>query len=230
MEGLLRQIQIRVNDNIYVKDPETSELGKRIIQESIGMIEKLGLEHFTFRKLAERLGTTESSIYRYFENKHKLLIYLISWYWGWLEYLLVFNTANIDNPEEQLRKAIMVLTEPKRDDEFFPHINTGKLDNIVISESSKAYLTKEIDQEKKLGLFTGYDRLCQRMSEIVLRVNPMYKNPHTLISTIIEGIQRQKYFIDHLPSLTDILKDGQELTRFFTRMALIMTKSNGKNE
>jgi hypothetical protein len=33
-----------------------------------------------------------------------------------------------------------------------------------------------------------------------------------------------------MPSFTDIIKDGEELTRFFTRMALIMTKSKGKNE
>lgn len=230
MDELLRQIQIRVNDNIYVKDPETSDLGKKIIQESIQMIDDMGLEHFTFRKLADKLGTTESSIYRYFENKHKLLIYLTSWYWGWLEYKLVFNTANMTNAEEQLKKAITVLTEPVCDDELFPHINTEKLYKIVICESPKAYLTKEVDQEKKMGFFGGYDRLCQRLSEMVLKVNPQYRNPHTLISTIIEGIQRQKYFIVHLPSLTDILKDGEELTRFFTRMALIVIKTKGKNE
>jgi AcrR family transcriptional regulator len=230
MQDLLRQIQIRVNDNIYMKDPETSDLGKKIIQESIQMIDDMGLEHFTFRKLAERLGTTESSIYRYFENKYKLLIYLTSWYWGWLEYRLVFNTANMNNPEEQLKKAITVLTEPVRDDALFPHINTEKLNKIVICESSKAYLTKEVDQEKKMGFFAGYDRLCQRLSEMVLKVNAQYKNPHTLISTILEGIQRQKYFIVHMPSLTDIIKDGEELTRFFTRMALIMIKTNGKIE
>ncbi len=230
MQDLLRQIQIRVNDNIYVKDPETSDLGKKIIQESIQMIDDMGLEHFTFRKLAERLGTTESSIYRYFENKHKLLIYLTSWYWAWLEYRLVFNTANMNDPEEQLKKAITVLTEPVRDDELFPHINTEKLNKIVICESSKAYLTKEVDQEKKMGFFSGYDRLCQRLSEMLLKVNAKYKNPHTLTSTILEGIQRQKYFIVHMPSLTDIIKDGEELTRFFTSMALIMIKTNGENE
>lgn len=229
MKDLLPQIQIRVNDKIYMKDPETSDLGKRIIQESIQMIDEMGIEYFTFRKLAERLGTTESSIYRYFENKHKLLIYLTSWYWGWMEYRLVFNTANIPDPEEQLKKAITLLTQPVRDDELFPHINTEKLNKIVICESSKAYLTKEVDQEESLGFFAGYDRLCQRVSEMVLKVNPTYGNPHTLISTILEGIQRQKFFMAHLPSLTDILKDGEELTRFFTRMALIMIKTNGKN-
>ncbi|MBR9997587.1 MAG: TetR/AcrR family transcriptional regulator [Cyclobacteriaceae bacterium] len=230
MQDLLKQIQIRVNEKIYLKDPETSELGKRIIQESIRMIDEIGLESFTFRKLSEKLGTTESSVYRYFENKHKLLIYLTSWYWGWQEYRLVFNTANISVPEERLRIAIRVLTETASYDDLFPHINTQILNKIVICESSKAYLTKEVDQEKKMGFFAGYDRLCERISEMVLKVNPLYKNPHTLVSTIIEGIQRQKYFIAHMPSFTDILKDGEELTLFFTRMALIMTKSNGKNE
>jgi AcrR family transcriptional regulator len=230
MQDLLKQIQIRVNEKIYIKDPETSELGRKIIQESIRMIDDIGLEHFTFRKLAESLGTTESSIYRYFENKHKLLIYLTSWYWSWQEYRLVFNTANIADAEERLEKAIRVMTEPVRNDDLFPHINTEILNKIVICESSKAYLTKEVDQEKKMGFFAGYDRLCQRISDMVLLVNPSYKNPHTLVSTIIEGIQRQKFFIAHMPSFTDIIKDGEELTRFFTRMALIMTKSNGKNE
>jgi len=230
MKDLLGQIQIRVNENIYLKDPETSDLGRRIIEESIRMIDELGLEHFTFRKLAERLQTTESSVYRYFENKHKLLIYLISWYWGWQEYRLVFNTANVTDPVEQLRKAVRVLSEPVRNDDFFPHINTEILSNIVILESSKAYLTKEVDTEKSMGFFSGYDRLCQRISEMVLKVNPEYRNPHTLVSTIIEGIQRQKFFVVHMPSFTDIIKDGEELTQFFTRMAIVMTKTNPQND
>jgi AcrR family transcriptional regulator len=149
MQDLLKQIQIRVNENIYIKDPESSELGRKIIQEGIRMIDEMGLEQFTFRKLAESLGTTESSVYRYFENKHKLLIYLASWYWGWQEYRLVFFTANITDAEEQLRKAIRVLTEPVHNDDLFPHINTEILSKIVVCESSKAYLTKEVDHEKK---------------------------------------------------------------------------------
>lgn len=40
------------------------------------MIYKTGYEAFTFKKLAEDIGTTEAGIYRYFENKYKLLVYL----------------------------------------------------------------------------------------------------------------------------------------------------------
>jgi AcrR family transcriptional regulator len=84
MQELIKNIQIKVNNNIYLKDPESSEIGKNIIANSIDMIHEIGLEGFTFKKLSKALHTTESTIYRYFENKHKLLIYLISWYWvGW---------------------------------------------------------------------------------------------------------------------------------------------------
>ena len=56
-----------------------------------------------------QIGSNESSIYRYFENKHKLLLYLASWYWGWLEYQLVFATHSITDPKEKLDKAIEIL-------------------------------------------------------------------------------------------------------------------------
>ena len=59
---------------------------------------EIGFENFTFKKLGEQIGSNESSIYRYFESKHKLMLYLSSWYWAWIEYRLVFATNNINNP------------------------------------------------------------------------------------------------------------------------------------
>ena len=89
------QIHIKVNPELYLKNPDSSELGRKIIHESIIMINELGFESFTFKKLGLKIESPESSIYRYFENKHTLLIYLVSWYWCWIEYLLFFTTANI---------------------------------------------------------------------------------------------------------------------------------------
>jgi len=89
----LMQVNVQVTEPVYLKDPLTTELGRRIIEHSVRMIDELGLETFTFGKLASSLGTAESSIYRYFENKHRLLIYLVGWYWSWREYKLVFDTA-----------------------------------------------------------------------------------------------------------------------------------------
>ena len=83
MDKLLQSVGLKINDSIYIKDPQTSELGKKILTQSIDMIYTLGFEQFTFKKLGEQIGSNESSIYRYFENKHKLLLYLTNWYWTW---------------------------------------------------------------------------------------------------------------------------------------------------
>ena len=92
MHNLLSNIKISVPENIYIKDPESSELGKRIVKHSILLINDIGFDAFTFKKLGKLIGSNESSIYRYFENKHKLLLYLSSWYWAWIEYQLVMET------------------------------------------------------------------------------------------------------------------------------------------
>ena len=75
-------IQITINPNLYCKDPESSDLGKKIVSKSIEMLVELGFEGFTFKKLGQAIGSNESSIYRYFESKHKLLVYLVNWYWS----------------------------------------------------------------------------------------------------------------------------------------------------
>ena len=98
-------LKIKMNEKLFLRNPEETELGRKIIQHSIVLIHKIGFEAFTFKKLAEEINTTEAGVYRYFENKHKLLIYLSSWYWSWMEYKLVFNTNNILNIEEKLKKA-----------------------------------------------------------------------------------------------------------------------------
>ena len=110
MQNVLSNIIISVNDKLYVKNPETSDLGKKIIEQSILLIDEIGFENFTFKKLGEKINSNESSIYRYFESKHKLMLYLSSWYWGWMEYKLVFATNNLANPMEKLIKAITIVT------------------------------------------------------------------------------------------------------------------------
>ena len=220
MQELLSKVSIRVNEKVYLKNPETSELGKKIISGSIDMIEEIGFESFTFRKLANLIDSTEASIYRYFESKHKLLLYLITWYWGWMEYRLVFGLANIESAEERLRRTITLLTEEVKEDGGFSYINETKLSRIVIAESSKAYLTKEVDEENKEGVFLGYKQLVARASDIVLEINPSYKYPHMLISTVIEGAHSQRYFAQHLPRLTDVVKGEDAITEFYKEMVL----------
>jgi AcrR family transcriptional regulator len=132
MQNILSNIIISVNDKLYVKNPETSDLGKKIIEQSILLIDEIGFENFTFKKLGEKINSNESSIYRYFESKHKLMLYLSSWYWGWMEYKLVFATNNLANPMEKLIKAIAIVTEKVEDDSNTLHINESILNKIII--------------------------------------------------------------------------------------------------
>ncbi len=202
MEKLLQSVKININDKLYVKDPESSSLGRRIVEYSILMINDIGFESFTFKKLGLKIGSNESSIYRYFENKHKLLLYLASWYWGWLEYQLVFATNNIPDANTKLERAIEIMTKATEIDLAFTHINEVLLNKIVINEYSKSYLTKEVDQENKDGYFVIYKRLVNRMSLMINEVNADYPYPSSLASTIIEGALHQYFLIDHFSSLT----------------------------
>lgn len=215
MEGFLSNIKIEVNDKTYLKDPESSELGLRIISGSIDLIDEIGFEVFTFGKLAKFIKSTEASIYRYFESKHKLLLYITNWYWSWMEYRIAFGLANISSPEERLTKAIHILTESVKEDSSFGHINEVKLNRIINTESSKAYLTRHVDKENKDGIFVTYKELVAQIGSIVHEINPDYKYPHMLVSTIIEGTHLQRYFAEHLPRLTDQI-EGEDSIRTFS--------------
>jgi AcrR family transcriptional regulator len=80
-----------MKEKLFLRNPEQSELGKKIIMRSIQLIHEQGFKALTFKKLAEAIGSTEAGIYRYFENKHRLLIYITAWYWSWLEYRVPFT-------------------------------------------------------------------------------------------------------------------------------------------
>ena len=220
MNQVLSNINIKVNENLYLKNPESSVLGKNILKEGIYLIDEIGFDDFTFKKLAKKINSTEASIYRYFENKHKFLLYITSWYWAWMEYKLLFVTTNIDCPKNRLERTIKLLTEEVIEDGNIPHINERLLNHILISESSKAYSTKMVEDENSLGAFSTYKQLVQRVSEIVLEINPDFKYPHMLISTVIEGSHHQRFFSEHLPKLTDMVEGEDAITTFYTKLTL----------
>ncbi len=212
-------IEIKIDDNVYTKNPTTSELGKSIISQSLILIEELGFEAFTFKKLADKIQCTEASIYRYFENKHKLLIYHLTWYWTWLEYCITVSTSNIKSPEERLKVALRILTSPLEQEPLVPYVDEAALYRIIIAESQKVYLTKSVDEENKQGLFYSYKRLCKKVSSIVQEINPKYRYPTALISTVVESSYDQRYFALHLPSLTEIPKGKEdEITEYLTEL------------
>jgi AcrR family transcriptional regulator len=217
---LLSRLSIHVNDHIFLKDPESSDLGKRIVTSSIDLIHEIGFENFTFKKLGKEIGSQEASVYRYFESKHKVLLYLTNWYWGWMAYRLTLSLANIDDPVDRLKRAVNVLTKKVDEDSSFSHINEVKLHQIVISESSKSYLNKHVKQENSEGAFLSYKTIVAEVSDIIKEINPSFACPHMLVSTVIEGAHHQRYFAMHLPKLTDVQKGEDLIPNFYKQLVL----------
>ena len=207
MKSILANLKIVVPEKIYIKDPESSTLGKRIVQNSILLIDELGFDSFTFKKLGEKIGSNESSIYRYFESKHKLLLYLSSWYWAWIEYQLVIETHSISENKLKLSRAIDIVCRTINEDNNFSHINEVKLNAIIINENSKSFLTKEVDQENKDGYFIIYKRIVKRLGDMIQNAQPNYPFATSLASTILEGSLHQHFLKDHFPSITDCKKN-----------------------
>jgi AcrR family transcriptional regulator len=201
-------IKFDLHPSLCQRNPQETTLGKKIIQNSIELIDEIGFESFNFKKLAQRINSTEASIYRYFENKHLLLLFLVSWYWEWVNYLIDFNTMNIKDPKEKLKIAIKNIINASIENQMISYVNEHILHRIVISEGSKAYHTKSIDSENKDGLFINYKCLAEKIMHFVKEIDPKFPYPRTLASNLLEMANNQIYFALHLPRLTDIkIKD-----------------------
>jgi len=219
---------ININSEIYLKDPKSTDLGKKILNKSIELIDKLGLENFNFKKLAQKISSTESSIYRYFENKHYLFIYLINWYWEWTSARIDIGTINIADPKQKLKKVIRALNEASFIDMNIPFIDEETLHRIVVREGAKAYHHKTVDNDNEYGFFLSYKHLCKKISLIMLEINKKYKYPKALASTLIETCNNNIYFAKHLPRLTDIQynKNSDKLKQELFEMLYQMVISN----
>jgi AcrR family transcriptional regulator len=203
--------KIKMNEKLFLRNPEESVLGRKIVKHGLILINKIGFEEFTFKKLATEISTTESSIYRYFENKHRFLVYLINWYWSYIEYKVVFFINNINNPEIKLKTVIKLLVEePINKNLDTDFISENEAYMLVMWEGSKSYLTRNVSKDNKDRLFKPYKDLCERISSIIVELNPKYKFPHSIASTVLEMAHSQKFFMQNLPALTDFSKDQDD--------------------
>ena len=198
------EIKFNLNKRLFLKDPQDSELGKKMIEHSIILFDKLGFEAFTFKKLAKAINSTEKSIYRYFENKHFMLLFLSSWYWEWVKYLIEINSRNIDDPERKLKIAIQNIVNATDENPANKYINEHILHKVVIKEGGKAYHIHDVDDENEAGLFYSYKSLVKLVSEIILEIDPKFPYCLSLSSNLFEMANNQIYFAEHLPRLSSI--------------------------
>ena len=217
------EVHIKINNKLYLRNPEESALGKKIVQNGLVLINKIGFEEFTFKKLAKTIDTTEAGIYRYFENKHRFLVYLINWYWTYYEYKVVFQTNNIKEPEAKLKTIIRILVEQPEEKNESVYLCERELYKLIMWEGSKSYLTKKVNKDNNDRIFKPYKDLCARIAQTIKDYNPKYKFPHSLSSSIIELSHSQNFFMLNLPSLTDFPKKNEKELITFLETLLFNT-------
>ncbi len=211
------EIKFDLNESLFLKDPQATELGRRIIEYGIILIDDIGFEAFTFKKLAVEIASTEKSIYRYFENKHYFLLFLTSWYWEWVRFLIQINVKNIECPRKQLKIAIKYLVLATAENPMNKYINENLLHQLVIKEGGKSYHINEVDDENKAGMFLSYKSLVKLVSDIILAIEPTFLYSDSLASNLFEMANNQIYFAEHLPKLTS-LKTGKNMDRDLMEM------------
>lgn len=218
------EIKISINDGIYLKDPQESALGRNILKYSIVLIEKIGFEAFNFKKLSQEMSSTEASVYRYFENKHTLLLYLVSWYWGWVSYLITINTKNIEDPKRKLQIIIHSFVSASIENPNTDYIDEHKLHSIIIAEGNKSYRTKGVDKEYEKRFFRNYEQLITSVANVILEINPKFEFPYALATSLFEMSNDHLYFAKHLPRLTDINKEKNKYREVEVMLNYFATK------
>ena len=213
-------IRVEVNSSLYIKNPISSKLGELIIKEGLFLLEDIGYESFTFKKLASFIQTTESTLYRYFENKHQFFMYLFNYYWTWMEVNFVLAITNIDDPKEQLKRIIGVLVSQSPQKNGTLHLDEILLKQMITNESSKTFLNKKVDEENKAGYYLTFKRNVCLISEILLKINANYLYPNALAATLVEASFHQRYFGLHLPRLTNELHITSNLEDFLFHLSI----------
>lgn len=213
-------VKLKVSDQLFLRDPEETELGRKIVGHSVLLMNQIGFEGFTFKKLAAAIDSTEASIYRYFSNKHQLLNYLRGWYWSWLSYRVSIGTMNIQEPWQRLQITLKVLAESGTDDPATAHIDEAALHKLIIAESAKAHVTeleKGSSGNKITANFEGLYNFSGEVAQLIKEISPNYPQPRALALLLIITAHRLIFYADHCPKMTEIKgkrKDNREVTVF----------------
>lgn len=209
-------LSIHVPTELYLRNPEETELGRKIVSHSIPLLLELGFDKFTFKKLGERIGSPEASIYRYFSSKHQLLHYLNAWYWNWLRYLLKTRTANVTDPKRRLKMAISVLLDASKMDLSIPHIDEAKLHKVIVREGTKAELDDDSRRALAAATQDGHAAFCEEFAELIRAYKRGYRAPKALVAMMIAAAHELVHIGENFPRRLEIKGSGAKHDEFLT--------------
>lgn len=199
----------------------SSPIGSRILTEGLDLMIELGLEAFTFKKLAERIGSTEVTVYHYFANKQRLLQYYFQAYWLWLATHCRQEGKSLPDPMERLRGDIKAICGLWPTDARAGLFDPARLRELVINEGSKSFMHKNVDSDNELKLFKPYKDLCAHIAGEVKACSPRLKHSRSFATTLVEMAHSLEFAMDHLPALTELStkRERKHLALFMVDMA-----------
>ncbi|MGA1495280.1 MAG: TetR/AcrR family transcriptional regulator [Rhodothermales bacterium] len=208
-------LHIRPDPALSLKEPDGSELGRTLLRSGLSLMLELGLEGFTFRKLARLAGTTEVTVYKYFPNKQRLLQYYFQLYWLWMRQVGVGILETEPDTRKALERTVEMLCG------VWPrHLPSLQLDPhdlraLVIAEGMKSYLHKQVDDDNALFLFKPYKDLSAFVAGRLVACRADVPWPRSFATTVIEMAHSLPFLMEHLPSLTELSnrKDLKQLAR-----------------
>lgn len=217
MEYLFRHLRLEPDAALYVKDPQRSETGQNLLRCGARLIAAGGMEAFTLKKLSLEAGCTEATVYRYFHNKHQLLLYLMNLYWGWLLYHAELETNNLEDPHTKLKRIVRLLSGPltSMPDTGF----ASDLFALALNEGVKTHLNNATGSEWQQGLFEAYARFAAHVASCLRECAPDYAYPMAWSATFIDAAMQQQFFHRHLPHFTELAEGCNPLENFL--MSLI---------
>lgn len=211
----MSSVQLRPDPELRLRDPERTELGRAMLSGGLGLMNEIGLEAFTFRKLAASIGSTEVTLYRYFPNKQRLLQYYFQLYWLWLRQLCGREVERARDPLDALRRSIDAICGIWPKDAPDLQLDAHALRLLVIEEGMKSYLHKQVDADNARRLFAPYKELSAFLAGRLTACRRGVPMPRSFATTVIEMAHSLPFAMEHLPSLTELSsrKDLRQLSR-----------------
>jgi AcrR family transcriptional regulator len=205
---------------LALRDLSTS-MAQRILAEGLDLMREIGLEAFTFKKLAQRIGCTEVTIYHYFANKQRLLQYYFQLYWLWLATHCRQEGRALKDPVARLHGDIHALCGLWPKDALAAQLDPSALRALVVEEGSKSYLHKNVDSDNRLRLFKPYKDLCAHIAAELKACSPGVRSPRSIATTLVEMAHSLEFAMHHMPALTELSgrKDRRMLAGFLTDLS-----------
>ena len=198
-----------------------SPMGVRILAEGLALLNEIGLEAFTFKKLAERIGCTEVTVYHYFANKQRLLQYYFQVYWLWLVTHCQQEGKGLNDPRARLHGDIRALCGLWPADALAAQFDPATLRELVISEGSKSFMHKNVDSDNELKLFKPYKDLCAHIATELKACAPRMRSSRSFATTLVEMAHSLEFAMHHLPALTELSekKERRKLAEFLIELS-----------